>query len=178
MSNKKHLLITGLLLCAGHMAYAQSTYKSFAEATINSVSPNGSYVVGNNLGYDNVTNFSSFVYSTADGKTNWRTEYDEDNYDNTGKFQAVNSNGAIAGAMKDKDHLLAIENGGYIMGQNGKRPNKSGYDADVTYVPIVTAAVWKDDKTYSWAWATTPSTNWATRPTAPTPQPSAKTATP
>lgn len=116
MSNKKHLLITGLLLCAGHMAYAQSTYKSFAEATINSVSPNGSYVVGNNLGYDNVTNFSSFVYSTADGKTNWRTEYDEDNYDNTGKFQAVNSNGAIAGAMKDKDHLLAIENGGYIMG--------------------------------------------------------------
>ncbi|WP_302415202.1 hypothetical protein [uncultured Prevotella sp.] len=51
MSNKKHLLITGLLLCAGHMAYAQSTYKSFAEATINSVSPNGSYVVGNNLGY-------------------------------------------------------------------------------------------------------------------------------
>lgn len=68
MSNKKHLLITGLLLCAGHMAYAQSTYKSFAEATINSVSPNGSYVVGNNLGYDNVTNFSSFVYSTADGK--------------------------------------------------------------------------------------------------------------
>ena len=148
MSNKKHLLITGLLLCAGHMAYAQSTYKSFPEATINSVSPNGSYVVGNNLGYDNVTNFSSFVYSTADGKTNWRTEYDEDNYDNTGKFQAVNSNGAIAGAMKDKDHLLAIENGDYIMGQNGKRPNKSGYDADVTYVPIVTAAVWKDDKTY------------------------------
>lgn len=77
-------------------------YAKIASGVTTSMSPSGNYVVGtaSNSGTDM---FSSFVYQPDTKTLTWNTSYTEDDLDKSGRFLAVNDNGDIAGAIKDKD---------------------------------------------------------------------------
>ncbi len=77
-------------------------YAKIATGVTTSMSPSGNYVVGNaaSAGTDM---FRSFVYQPESGTLAWSTNYTESDLDKSGRFLAVNDNGDIAGAIKDKD---------------------------------------------------------------------------
>lgn len=130
--------------CVASAMTAQTvTLDNHISGSVTGMSPDGKLIVGTAGTYDNDL-FKSFIYDTATGQTQWKTEYDENDYDKTGQFTAITNSGIIAGSMKNKDMMIEISGGGYYA-----PPRRSVSTADdVTYVPLVTAAVWRDGKTY------------------------------
>lgn len=84
---------------------AQDTAAQYAKITTGvttSISPSGNYVVGN-AASSGTDMFSSFIYQPHTGTLTWSTGYTEDDLDQSGRFLAVNDDGDIAGAIKDKN---------------------------------------------------------------------------
>ena len=105
MMSKQTTLACLVLTLFSATAAAQDNaaqYAKIASGVTTFMSPSGNYVVGNasNSGTDM---FSSFVYQPDTKTLTWSTSYTEDDLDKSGRFLAVNDNGDIAGAIKDKD---------------------------------------------------------------------------
>ena len=132
-----------LLLCCAAVK-AQGSFNRISSTTVNGMSPNGAYVVGNTFGYENAEHFKSFIYNVSTGEIEWKTTFSESNYDLSGQFNAITNTGIIAGAMKNKDMVIAVESGDFY----AKGKAKSIAKADATTMPVVSGAVWKDGKTY------------------------------
>lgn len=147
----KHLFITtGMLVfgvCAVIAQGRKNSYQEIASGKITGISPNGAYAVGCGSGWGDEFTMKSFVYNVNTKETEWKTAYDETDYDKSGQFAAITNSGIIAGAMKNKDMLIEIVGSIYAPKQDGKsKVRKSGEEGEVTYIPITTAAVWKNGK--------------------------------
>lgn len=144
--NKRLILAVALLACCG-IAFAQGSFTKLNSSVINGVSHDGTHVVGNKSGYTNVSHFCSYVYDVATGETTWATTYDELDYDKSGQYMSITNTGIIVGAMKNKDMLMAIETGDYAPSTDVNKVSRSE-DENIQYVPVVSAAVWRNGKTY------------------------------
>ena len=156
MQNLKTLLMALLLIGGWCESKAQGSFRSWSIVAPNGVSHNGAYVVGNEKGYENLNYFTSFRYEVSTGTIGWPTYFDENDYDQSGKFATVTNTGIIIGAMKDKDMLIAYEEGEFAPPTGGmtkapvkKRTAYADNDPIITYLPAVSAAVWRNDKTYN-----------------------------
>lgn len=137
---KSLLLSAAALMTVAASAATKDSFTQFPGVRMSGLSPDGTYVVGYNNGWDDGDSFKSFIYNTLTGTTDWKTEYNTVDLDKSGQFMAVNNAGVIAGAIRDKD--MQIESSGSIFA-----PGMKKVDGDVTYTPITSAALWKADGT-------------------------------
>lgn len=138
----KKILLIGAICCTSGMMAQTVTLDESIQGQALGMSPDGKMVVGCSSTWGDDL-FKSFVYNTATKEIEWRTSYDQTDYDKSGRFTAVTNSGIIAGSMKNKDMLIEVAGGGEF-----KPGVKKAKAEDVTHVPLVTAAVWRNGKTY------------------------------
>lgn len=138
----KKVLFIGAICCASGMMAQTVSLDESVPGRVYGMSPDGKSVVGSSAIWGEEV-FKSFVYHTTTKEIEWKTSYDQTDYDKTGKFSAITNSGIIAGSMKNKDMMIEISSGGDFKPGINKLKTE-----DITYAPLTTAAVWREGKTY------------------------------
>lgn len=140
------LFLSGVL-SVGMSAYADSL--ETLDGIASGISPDASQVVGIKSQWGD-SMYTSFLYTVADGDTQWLT--DGDNYFGShldgGRFTAVNNAGIIAGGVRNPDMRLSNEVGPYYNPPKNYAPPKRNFSDDEEGQAITSAAVWRNGKLY------------------------------
>lgn len=134
MRKTVQFLILCLLVCSGFVKAEQKFTAVGEEINGTAISPNGKYVVGiepklQKYGVYSATayGFSSYLWDSESGKTEWMTEFDNSDFSKSGHFTDVNDSKTIVGYFKDPDFQITVND----------------WEGPET-LPVNVAAIWKD----------------------------------
>lgn len=133
MNQYLHLSLWAAMLCSTTVTMAQGTTPQFERlkpGVVRSISPNGKNVVGN-LSDGDANMFGSYLWTSDTRTLQWQTNYDETDFNKSGKYLYITDNGIITGAMKDPAYTKTFPG--------------DAYSDPYTYT-FVNATVWKNGK--------------------------------
>ncbi|MGI6222290.1 MAG: Por secretion system protein [Prevotella sp.] len=106
---KKLFLLLSCFILGVMTMNGQNKYKDLPSTSIvESMSPNGRWLVGNDSKVAYGVAVNSFIYDTQQDTIHWVTKYENKDWSKAGSIKAVNDDGTMVGVTKDMNHMASL----------------------------------------------------------------------